>query len=138
MNLSCLQNSEPFPHNRHAALVEVFEWFRSRSTHNAAVNQLARMPALLECHLSDSWEWFAILIKRRSVANYKDFRVSCRGKVRSYAYSSCSIGIHVEPLTCGRWCDARGPDNRFAEDTFTRNDDAVRINELNAVTEANF
>src|ERR1700692_2804475 len=101
MDLSGLQNGEPFPHNRHVALIEVLEWFRRRSTHNAAVNQLARIPALLECHLGDPPERFAVLIERCGVANNKDFGVCWHGEVRLHAYSPCSISIHVEPLTCG-------------------------------------
>src|ERR1700730_9917526 len=138
MDLSGLQNGEPFPHNRHAALIEVLEWFRRRSAHNAAVNRPAGIPALLKCHLSDSRERFAVLIERCSVANDKDFRMPWNAELRLHTSSSCSIGVHVEPLTCGRGCNARGPDNRFADDTFTRDDDAVRINVFNAVTEANF
>jgi hypothetical protein len=137
MDLSALQNGEPFPHNRHVALIKVLEWFRRPSAHNAAVNQLAPIPAFLECHLGDSRERFAVLIERRGVANDKDFRVSWHGEVRLHAYSSCSIGSHVEPLTWGRWCDAGRPDDRFADDAFARDDDAIGINEVNAVTQAN-
>src|SRR5260370_23321944 len=138
MDLSGLQNSEPFSHNCHVALVEVLEWFGRRSTYNAAVNQLARIPALLECQLGDSRERFAVLIERCSVAKDKDFRVSWHREVRLHAYSSCSVGIHVEPLACGRWCNASCPDDRLAEDPFVRDDNAVRIDLVNAVTEAIF
>src|SRR5579859_128394 len=138
MDFSGLQNGEPFPHNRHAALIEVLEWFRRWSAPNAAVNQLARIPALLQGHLSDSRERFAVLIERGGVADHKDFRVSWHGEVRLHAYSSCSISIHVEPLTCGRGRNPRGPDNCFADDTFTRDDDAVRIDLINTLSEANF
>jgi hypothetical protein len=100
MDLSRLQNSEPLAHNCHAAIIEVLEWFRRRFTHNAVVNQLARIPALLNCHLSDSRERFAVLIERCSVANHKDVRVSRNAEVRLDTYSPGSIGIHVEPLTC--------------------------------------
>src|SRR5271170_5974777 len=101
MDLSGLQNGEPFPHNRHVALIEVFEWFRRRSVRNAAANQLARVPALLKGHLSDSREGFAVLIERCRVAYDKDFRMSGNADVGLHAYASCSIGLHVEPLTCG-------------------------------------
>src|SRR5580692_6039299 len=136
MDLSGLQNSEPFSHNRDAPLIEVLEWFGRRSTQNAAVNQLARISALLECHLGDSRERFAVLIERCSVANYKNFRVFCHGEVRLHAYSTCWIGIHVKPLTRGRWCDAGCPDDRLAEDPFARDDDAVRVNTVNAAPQA--
>src|SRR5882724_11151743 len=81
MDLSCLQNGEPFPDNRHVALIEIFEWFRRGSANNAFVNQLARVSALLKGHLSDSRERFAVLIERCCVADYKDFGVSWNADV---------------------------------------------------------
>src|SRR5216683_1999602 len=138
MDFPGLQNGEPFPHNRHVSLVEILEWFRRGSAHNAFVNQLARVSALLKGNLSDSRQRFAVLIERRRIANDKDLRVSWNAEVGLHAYAPCSIGIYVEPLACGRGCNARGPYNRFAYDTFTREDDAVGINVVNAVTETNF
>jgi len=100
MDLSGLQNGKPFPYNRHVALIEVLEWFRRRSTHNAAVNQLAAT-CLVEEPLERLPGAVCRLIERCGVANDEDFPVSWNAEVRLHAYSSCSIGFYVEPLT--RW-----------------------------------
>src|SRR5258708_25263780 len=102
MDLSCLQNGEPFPHHRHVSLIEILEWFRGRSAQNAFVNQLARVPALLKGNLSDSRQRFAVLIERRRVPNDKDLRASWNAEVGLHAHTPCSIGIYIEPLACVR------------------------------------
>src|SRR5229473_7313716 len=98
MDLSGLQNGEPFSDNRHVAFVEILEWFRRRSAHNAFVNQLARVSSLLKRYLSDSRQRFAVLIERCRVANDKDFRVSWNAEVGLHPYAPCSIGLYVEQL----------------------------------------
>src|SRR5260370_7917676 len=138
MDFSSLQNGETFPYNGHVSLIEILEWFGCRSARNAFVNQLAHVFALLKSHLSDSRQRYAIPVERCRVPNDKNLRVSWTAEVGLHAHAACSIGIHVEPLACGRGCNARRPDNRFADDTFTRDGDAVGINVVNAVTKTNF
>src|ERR1700693_562047 len=138
MYLSGLQNGVPFAHDRHVAFVEVLEWFRRRPARDAFANQLACVPALLKGYLSDSGERFAVPIERRRVANDEDFRVAWNAEVGLNTDASRSVGGYVEPLACGRGCDARGPDNRFAGDAFARDDDASGINLVDAFAEANF
>src|SRR5229473_551107 len=80
---------------------------------------------LVEDPLKERRQAEGIPVERCRVPNDKNFRVSWNAEVGLHAHAPCSIGIHVEPLTCGRGCNARGPDNRFADDTFTRDGDAV-------------
>jgi len=91
-----LQNGEPFPDKPPCCpLSKVLEWFSGVGPPtNAAVNQFAPHTCLAEARLGRlPGSGFAVLIERRSVANYRNFWVSRHGEIRLHAYSSRSIGI---------------------------------------------
>src|SRR5215469_1084335 len=137
-DLPALQHSEALADHSHAALVKVVERGRRGIPNNAVVNQLCRITPLLHRYLSKPRQGFAILVKRRRIAHHKNLRVSGHSKIFLNTYPSGAIRFGVQPLACGRGCDARSPDDGFACDALARDYDTFRVDQIDAVSEPNF
>jgi hypothetical protein len=122
-----LQDGKTLADHRHVALVEVTERSKRSLARDATMNRLTRMSSLLDRNLRHTGEWFAVLIQCRRITDYEDLRMFRHGEVVIYTHTAGVIGLGFEPPARGRWLNARGPDHGFAQDPFTRYDDAVLV-----------
>jgi len=138
LDFAALQDSKTFAHYSHAALVKVAERGRRGIANNAVVNKLSRITPLLHRYLSNPWQGFAILVKRRRVSDHENLRVSRHSQIAQNAYPPRPICLDIQPLAHRRRCNARSPDYRLAWDSLASNHDTVCVDLIDAVSEANF
>src|SRR5258708_21310839 len=138
LDLRALQHSETLAHHRYITFVKVAERGRLGIANNAIANQLTRITPLLNRYLSNSWQGFAILVKRRRIAHDENRGVSGHRKIFLNAHPSRAICFDVQPLARRRGCYTCSPDHRFACDALARDYDTVRVDVIDAVSEPDF
>src|SRR3989454_7039892 len=134
-NLACLQDSEPLPDHRHAALVEVAKRTWRRSASETLPDQPSRIAALLDRDLRHTGQGSSVLLERRGIADDEDLGMPRDREVLLDAYPSGPIRLDGEPLPGRRRGHPGGPDDRLARDALTHHDDAVGVDPIDALSE---
>ena len=73
---------------------------------------------------------------RRGIADYENLLTSWNRAVALNTDAAGAVGGRAQPFTCRRRRDAGGPDDGFAGDAFTGDDDAVGVDLVRAMSEA--
>src|SRR5271154_4592794 len=114
MDLAAFKHRKSLADYGHAAFVKIAKLARRRIVRDATANQFPRVTPLLYRHLCHAWEWFAVLIERRSIADHEDLGMTGHRKIFLNAHPSSVVHLRFKPLACGRRSYARGPDHGLA------------------------
>ena len=93
---------------------------------------------MLHGDLRDPGEGLAVLGEGSGVANHKNFGISVHGEIILDANPAGAIGIDSQPLAGGRWQNAGRPDDSFAGDAFSGDNDTLGIDQVDAMAQAQF
>src|SRR6516165_4101410 len=136
LELPALQYGKTLADDCHGALVEIAKRGRLLAPGYAAVNEFSRIMPSLHCHLRHAGKWFAVLFKCCGIANYKDLGMSGYSQIFLNAHPAGAVGLHLQPLAGGRRRDTGCPDHGLACNAPTRDHDAICVDLIHAVPEA--
>ena len=96
---------------------------------------LPGVAALLHGDLRNTRQRLAVLIERGGIADYKNFRMARHRQIVLNAHSARAIRANVQPFAGRRWGHARSPNDGLAEDALPRDDNAVRVNLIDPMSQ---
>src|SRR6266446_4487381 len=93
-NFPALQNCVTLADDGHGAFVEVTKRLGRPLAGKLAPNQFSSIASLLHCNLSNSRQWFSVLIERGSIADHENFRMIWNSKIGLNTNAASAIGLH--------------------------------------------
>src|SRR5207302_481399 len=92
-NFPALQNGVAFADHSHVAFVEIAKRLWRLLAGKLAANQFANVASLLHCNLSNSRQRFSVLIERRRIADYENFRMIWNSNIGLDTNATGAIGL---------------------------------------------
>src|SRR5580704_13096672 len=137
-DFTCLKDCETRSDNGHIPFIEISERLGGGLTKQALSDAPTCIATLLNRHLSDTGQRFSVLLQRSSISDYIYVWMSGNREIVLNADAAGAVRLHVQPFTGGRRRYSRGPDDDLTCDTLSADDNPVRVNSVNTMSQAYF
>src|SRR5580704_498070 len=133
---ACLKDCEPRSDNGHISFIEISEGLGGGLINQALSDAPTCIATLLNRYLSDTREWFSVLIERSSISYYVYVWMSGNREIALNSDSAGAVRLDVQPFTGWRRRYSCGPDDDLTCDTLSPDHNPVRVNSVNTVPQA--
>src|SRR5437868_12307464 len=138
MELSTLQNGIAFSDHSHGAFVKIAKRLGRPLAGKLTPNQFSSVASLLHRNLCHASQRFSVLIKRRRVADHKNFRTIWNSKIGLNTNATGAIGLHPQPFSSGGRCNTGRPDHCPARNSLPGDNDSFAVDLFDGVAQVGF